>query len=838
MTPRTLLSHLPLWNSLTFRVTLGTLAVVVAGIWALFLYVEQTLRQDMQRELGSQQASMATYIAGNVERELNLRMAGLHSLSDKIPAAMMDSPAALQQQLVRLPVFQSLFNGGTMVTSLDGTPIAAYADGASIPALSDEERQYLRDVRQEDATTLVYVSRQERVLLGTFLRTGTAPAHGILLGIIALDRANFLDVMANSPYGRTGSYLLYSSVQQRAIATSTADTPLALEHVVIERTGTSIVRTPSGKEHLVTVQSVPHAPWQVAVALPVAEAFAPALKQRQHLAWATVALTLAAALACALIVRHQLAALLQLTRMIATRTKTNALSSALPQTGQFETDQLVQAFNRLLDLLRVRNDAIVDSMALNQKTLDSAGVHIAVLDAKGKVLSINRPWQRFAIGMEAAQNTPLQPGRPYSELLEYPHTMPSENGTLALHDGIDSVLSGAAPGYTTESQWKGAQGIQAWLHTSVTPLGQGRQGVVIARTDITERKNAEMQIRKLAQVAQQAPLSVVITDLHGNIEYTNPYFSDTTLYSASEVLGKNPRILQSGQTPASVYADLWRTLDAQGVWRGELANRKKNGELLIERAVVAPVLNDEGLVTHYVALKEDVTEERAAEQTRLNLMLRVEELSRRLVRTQEETRLRFSQELHDRTSPNLAALRINLDIIAQSIPVLLPDHAPPADMADRVEDTRALIEDTNASIREICAGLHPAAIERGGLLGVIQSYTLQFAKRTGIRARVNCPHGEHPLSPDLELALFRIVQEALTNCAKHAQARNVDVRLQFDDHPIVLSIRDDGRGFDPHVHKTLSGFGLVNMRETVEFAGGHLRIESEPGRGTHVCVEI
>ena len=185
-------------------------------------------------------------------------------------------------------------------------------------------------------------------------------------------------------------------------------------------------------------------------------------------------------------------------------------------------------------------------------------------------------------------------------------------------------------------------------------------------------------------------------------------------------------------------------------------------------------------------------------------------------------------------------MRINLDIIANTVNGTRLAREPGAaqDFSDRIEDTRALIEDTNASIREICAGLHPSAIERGGLLGVIQSYALQFSKRTGIQTHVYCPHHEIALQPDLELALFRVFQEALTNCAKHAKATAVEVQVQLDGQPIFLSIADNGQGFDVHNTNTQSGLGLISMRETVELAGGQLRVESTPGRGTQVYVEI
>jgi signal transduction histidine kinase len=104
----------------------------------------------------------------------------------------------------------------------------------------------------------------------------------------------------------------------------------------------------------------------------------------------------------------------------------------------------------------------------------------------------------------------------------------------------------------------------------------------------------------------------------------------------------------------------------RSAWRGELSNRSKTGALFIERVVIAPVVAP-ARVSHYVALKEDVTDEQHAQQARLAQSRRIEELSRRLVHAQEEARSRFARELHDRTSPNLAVLRINLDILAHAL---------------------------------------------------------------------------------------------------------------------------------------------------------------------------
>jgi len=137
-------------------------------------------------------------------------------------------------------------------------------------------------------------------------------------------------------------------------------------------------------------------------------------------------------------------------------------------------------------------------------------------------------------------------------------------------------------------------------------------GLVIAR-DITERKKLEDQVRKLSRAVEQAPASILITDLAGLIEYVNPNFCQLTGYTLPELVGQNPRILKSGQTPPETYEHMWSTLHAGNEWRGELCNRKKNGEIFWEFAVISP-LRSETTTTHFVAVKQDITDRKLAEE--------------------------------------------------------------------------------------------------------------------------------------------------------------------------------------------------------------------------------
>ena len=163
--------------------------------------------------------------------------------------------------------------------------------------------------------------------------------------------------------------------------------------------------------------------------------------------------------------------------------------------------------------------------------------------------------------------------------------------------------------------WK--DGRVSWASSTKMPLRDATgniTGIMGISRDITERKLAEEQLRQLSSAVEHSPASIVITDPAGNIEYVNPKFTAVTGYSLAEVLGKNPRILKSGETPAEEYQRMWRAIASGGEWQGEFHNRKKNGELFWESASLSSILDGSGKVAHFVAVKEDITEFKLARE--------------------------------------------------------------------------------------------------------------------------------------------------------------------------------------------------------------------------------
>jgi PAS domain S-box-containing protein len=233
----------------------------------------------------------------------------------------------------------------------------------------------------------------------------------------------------------------------------------------------------------------------------------------------------------------------------------------------------------------------------------------------------------------------------------------------------------------------------------------------------------------------------------------------------------------------------------------------------------------------------DLTERVLRESHRAEQAQRIEMLSHRLVSVHEqETRL-LATELHDGTSANLAALGTCIRRIETKLPLPLSD-----DLAALLADTRAVLEDTTNSIRDICSDLRPPILDYAGLLPALESYARRYTRQTGIAVRIESSPLDNPLDETVETVFFRIAHEALTNCAKHSQASEISIALgKSASGHVVLSVSDNGVGFAPellNVRGALSGLGVISMRERAEFIGAEFAIDSSPNQGTRITVQI
>ncbi|BAL24512.1 PAS domain S-box protein [Azoarcus sp. KH32C] len=357
--------------------------------------------------------------------------------------------------------------------------------------------------------------------------------------------------------------------------------------------------------------------------------------------------------------------------------------------------------------------------------------------------------------------------------------------------------------------------------------------------DVTARKLVEQELRRqtreIADLYENAPCGYYSLDAEGSIIRIN----DTQLrwlgFTRKEVIGRMKAADLFSAPSRALFEQVFRVFKRNGVLRNmELDLLRKDGSVLPVLLSSTAIFEADGSFVASRTVVSDNSDRKQLELERSAHATRITELSRHMVEVQEHERRKLASELHDHASPNLAALRLTLDNLAEALPPEVREDLQPL-----LDDANGLLLDTTNGIRDICTNLRPAALDYAGLVPALHDYTQHFSQRTGVRVGLDTASFDVQLAPNIQSLLFRIVQEALTNCAKHAKARYVRVRLANCTSQVMAQISDDGVGFDPKQladSDTTHGIGLITMRERAEFAGGRFTIMSRPGAGTEITV--
>ena len=258
-------------------------------------------------------------------------------------------------------------------------------------------------------------------------------------------------------------------------------------------------------------------------------------------------------------------------------------------------------------------------------------------------------------------------------------------------------------------------------------------------------------------------------------------------------------------------------------------HRRKDGSIV--RVEISATVYELGGRTVNCSIVRDVTERRRAEEEIRRTTQRLRDLRTELDHAIEDERRRIARELHDQVSQNLTALSIT----AGSMVGALSEAAP--DLQHHVEDCQALIEETAGHIRDLTFELRPPVLDDFGLLAAIEWHRDRVVGKSALRVHISGKEPDPRLSGNAEMALFRIVQEALTNVVKHAHAQSVWIDVASDEGSFELILRDDGQGLDAS-EGFGGGWGLLNMRERAEALDGTFEIESSAGAGTTLRVRV
>ena len=409
-------------------------------------------------------------------------------------------------------------------------------------------------------------------------------------------------------------------------------------------------------------------------------------------------------------------------------------------------------------------------------------------------------------------------------------------------------------------------GSTVWLHTTLTMVeedGKPRwlRGIML---DITERKQSEEMLSKLSLAVEQSPESIVITNVNATIEYVNESFTRTTGYERDEVIGKNPRILHSGRTPPESYEEMWGNLSQGKPWKGEFFNRRKNGDEYVEFAIVTPIRQADGSVTHYVAVKEDITEKqrvaRELDEHRHNL----ENLVARRTAQLDEAREK-AEAANVAKSAFLAnmshEIRTPMNAIV-GLTYILRRTQPSAEQADKLSKISEAAEHLLSIINDI---LDLSKIEAGKLaleqtdfsLRAILDHTCSLiaeqARAKGVAVRVDCEGVPDWLRGD-PTRLRQALLNYAGNAIKFTQRGEIVLRARSlgDDENgvrIRFEVQDTGIGipaeqltglFQAFVQADTSttrkyggtGLGLAISRRLAAMMDGEAGAESVVGQGS------
>jgi len=597
-------------QSLKTRLTLFTLAIFLVGIWILAFYTSKMLHEDTQRMLGEQQFSTVTLVADQINDELNERMKALEIVANGITEAILSDPPALQAALEQRPIFHSMFNAGVIVVAANGLAVAEIPRSANRIGVNYLEVDSI-GIALKDGKASV-----GKPVIGKTLKTPvfnmTAPIRGAqgqiigaIFGVINLSQPNFLDKMVKTHYGKSGGYLL-TAPQHKLFITGTdksrimQPTPAPGVNPLFDRCmqgfeGYGVGVSSRGVEELVAVKGIPASGWFLAIVQPTVEAFSPVHDQQQRMLMATLVLTL---LTGAIIwwmtswmLRRQFAPMLKTSQTLDALSVSGQSPPSLPIAKNDEIGELIGGFNRLLQSNKQRENFL-------QQILDTSSVAIFLVDLQGRITLANK---RMATMFNCSQDELL--GQEYVSLLHPAECESCRQNMIDLHSSKIDMVD------VDRFYWRRDQ-TEFWGHLSgqrffeVNGEERGLIGVII---DINERKLAEEKLYLAAIVFTHAREGIVITAPDGSIIDVNEAFTRITGYERAEVLGQNPRILSSGRQDKTFYASMWRELQQQGHWYGEVWNRRKNGEAYAEMLTISAVSDAQGNTRQYVALFSDIT---------------------------------------------------------------------------------------------------------------------------------------------------------------------------------------------------------------------------------------
>lgn len=365
--------------------------------------------------------------------------------------------------------------------------------------------------------------------------------------------------------------------------------------------------------------------------------------------------------------------------------------------------------------------------------------------------------------------------------------------------------------------------------------------------DLTEIKKQEEQIKLLHRSIEQSPASIVITNTRGEIEYVNPSCLELTGYEKEELIGVNPRLLQSGLTPAVTYEQLWSTILNGEEWRGEFLNRKKNGELYWETVVISPVKNEAGEIIHFVAVKENITERKRIEAELVQAKEKAEEMNR--------IKNAFLANISHELRTPLVGILGGASIISEEV-----ENKEIKEFSRLIFESGKRLNDTLNSIIDISkleSSLHHPKIEKVNLIPVVKEKLEMFRESAELKnLKLIFTNGiDNAFVHADDEMLKKSIHYLIHNAVKYTEKGEVKLSIEKIDHSFLLKVSDTGIGIPQSFKESIyepfrqaseglsrkfegNGLGLAITKKFVVLMNGDLWYDSIEGEGTTFYLKL
>lgn len=354
-------------------------------------------------------------------------------------------------------------------------------------------------------------------------------------------------------------------------------------------------------------------------------------------------------------------------------------------------------------------------------------------------------------------------------------------------------------------------------------------------------ENSHRELRERDFALEKANY-LVKTDATGNILYANDKYAHVSKYAASELIGKPIFYNNMGSRESLVYGHIKDKTRRREVWQGEIFDHASDGTGFWLDVTLMPVFNNTGEIYQYLVIGTDVTKRKNTER---ELRLLMEEKLKNqkdeqktrsfsIIKGQEKERKRVSKEIHDGIGQMLTSMRMRLEMVVTQHPTLAQD----------LTDTQELLQSIISETRRICSNLLPNVLNDFGLRAAVNDLVKSMRESTNLQVDLEEDLQLEYVDREIEIGIFRIVQEVLNNVMKHSKANRLEIQIRNDRKKLYLLIEDDGQGFSYNEHELFvkehqaKNNGLRNMKERAELLGGDLKITSTKNIGTSVQLNI